>query len=509
MKKTKLLIILDGWGHSTKQENNAIAMAKKPIWDMLIKNYPNTLIDASGSNVGLPNGQMGNSEVGHLTIGSGRIIKQNYTIIQKNINSGKFHHNKELSTALDKTKNNSGAVHIIGQLSDGGVHSHHGHILAMLESAHLKTSKEIYIHIFTDGRDTPPNSAQTFITDLENKIQELGSGKIASIVGRFYAMDRDKRWDRIKKAYELIMQGDADFKANNANDAIEQAYIRGETDEFIKPTIIGDGVSIKDGDAVIFMNYRADRARQLTQAITDKEFCQFKRRNFVSTNFVCLTEYKKEFNLPCAFPPQIIKNTLGECIANAKMTQLKIAETEKYAHVTFFFNGGVEKELPGEDRKLINSPKVATYDLKPEMSAPELTNSLVKFIKSCKYDLIICNYANADMVGHSGNLKATILAIEAIDSCLGAIVDACNKVEAEILITADHGNAEQMLDLKTKRMHTAHTNNFVPLIYVGNRDIELLDPEVGSLAGLAPSLLKLMNVEKPEEMTGKCLIKIN
>lgn len=509
MKKTKLLIILDGWGYSKKQDNNAIAIAKTPTWDMLIQNYPNTLIDASGSSVGLPNEQMGNSEVGHLTIGSGRIIEQNYTKIQNDIDSGEFFQNKVLSMALNEAKKNSGSIHIVGQLSDGGVHSYHKQILAMLEMAHLQKHQEIYFHILTDGRDTPPNSAKGFIADLENKIQELGSGKIVSIIGRFYAMDRDNRWDRIEKAYKLITQGVADFKANNATEAIEKAYIRGETDEFIKPTIIDNNALIKDGDAVIFMNYRADRARELTQAITDKEFNNFERKKFISTNFVCLTEYKKEFNLPCAFPPQIIKNTLGDCISNLGMKQLKIAETEKYAHVTFFFNGGIEKELIGEDRKLINSPNITTYDLKPEMSAPELTNSLVESISSCKYDLIICNYANADMVGHSGNLKATILAIEAIDKCLKKVLQACDKNEAEILITADHGNAEQMLDLKTKNMHTAHTNNLVPLIYVGNRNIKLLASGVGSLAGLAPSLLELIGIEKPKEMTGKCLLKIN
>lgn len=509
MKKTKLLIILDGWGHSTQQENNAIAIAKKPTWDMLIENYPNTLIDASGSSVGLPNGQMGNSEVGHLTIGSGRIIKQNYTIIEDDIKSGKFNTNKELLIALEKAKNKSGAVHIIGQLSNGGVHSYHSQILAMLEMAHEKKCAKIYLHIFTDGRDTAPNNAKTFTAELERKIQELGSAaEIASVVGRFYSMDRDNRWDRISKAYELIMKGKAEFRAENINEAIDKAYARGETDEFIKPTIISDNASVKDEDTIIFMNYRSDRARQLTQAITAKEFSYFARTDAKFPYFVCLTEYKKEFNLPCAFPPQVIKNTLSECISNEGMTQLRIAETEKYAHVTFFFSGGIEKQIKGEDRKLIDSPKVATYDLQPEMSAPEVTNELVKSIESNKYDLIICNYANADMVGHSGNLKATKLAIEAIDKCLKKIFDSCNKVDAEMLITADHGNAEQMLDEKTNRMHTAHTSNLVPLIYVGNRKIELIESGAGSLAGLAPSLLRLMDLKIPDEMDGKCLLTI-
>lgn len=509
MKQTKLLIILDGWGYSENSENNAIALANTPVWDSLINQYPNTLIGTSGASVGLPDGQMGNSEVGHLTIGSGRIIEQNYTLIQNDIDSGAFVSNEILCSALNAANDNGKAVHIMGQLSDGGVHSHHGQILAMLEMASQKGCAEIYLHIFTDGRDTPPNSANEFVVDLEEKITELSTGRIASVIGRFYAMDRDNRWNRVEKAYNLLVNGKGEYSATSATEAVEAAYERGENDEFIKPTTIGEAVSINEGDAVIFMNFRADRARELTRAITDANFSEFSRETFTPTHYVCLTEYKESFNLPCAYPPQTINNTLGGYVSDLGMSQLRIAETEKYAHVTFFFNGGVEDPLTGEDRTLIQSPDVATYDLQPEMSAPELTDALVASIESGKYDLIICNYANTDMVGHSGKLAAAISAVEAVDACLGKIHEACQNTDAEMLITADHGNAEQMVNPKTNKSHTAHTNNPVPLIYVGDRKITLLGPDIGSLAGLAPSLLKLMGVESPAEMTGQCLLTID
>ncbi len=509
MKQTKLLIILDGWGHSEESENNAIALANTPVLDGFRKKYPHTLIGTSGASVGLPDGQMGNSEVGHLTIGSGRIIEQNYTLIQNEIDSGAFANNKALCSAINAANDNGKAVHILGQLSDGGVHSHHGQILAMLEMASQKGCHDIFLHIFTDGRDTPPNSANTFVAELEAKIAKLGKGRIASVVGRFYSMDRDNRWDRVAKAYDLLVNGKSEFSANTATTAIEQAYARGETDEFIKPTTVGKAATINEGDAVIFMNFRADRARELTQALTDVNFSSFSRETYSPIHFVCLTEYKEEFNLPCAYPPQAINNTLGSYVSDLGMNQLRIAETEKYAHVTFFFNGGVEAPLEGEDRRLIQSPDVATYDLKPEMSAPELTDALVEAIESGKYDLIICNYANTDMVGHSGKLAAAISAVEAVDACLGRVHRACQKTGAEMLITADHGNAEQMVNPKTKKTHTAHTSNPVPLIYVGERKVTLADHNVGSLAGLAPSLLKLMSLESPGEMTGQCLLTIH
>jgi len=509
MKQTKLLIILDGWGHSENSENNAIALADTPVWDSLISQYPNTLIGTSGVSVGLPDGQMGNSEVGHLTIGSGRIIEQNYTLIQNDIDSGAFSDNTILCSALNTANDNGKAVHIMGQLSDGGVHSHHSQILAMLEMASQKGCAEIYLHIFTDGRDTPPNSANEFVADLEEKIVALGKGRIASVVGRFYAMDRDNRWNRVEKAYNLLVNGKGAYNATTAAEAIEEAYERGENDEFIRPTTIGEAVTVNEGDAVIFMNFRADRARELTQAMTAADFAEFSRETFTPVHFVCLTEYKEAFNLPCAYPPKAINNTLGGYISDLGMSQLRIAETEKYAHVTFFFNGGLEDPLPGEDRTLIQSPDVATYDLQPEMSAPELTNALVASIESGKYDLIICNYANTDMVGHSGKLSAAISAVEAVDACLGKIHKACQNTGAEMLITADHGNAEQMVNPKTNKSHTAHTNNPVPLIYVGARNVALVEPDVGSLAGLAPSLLKLMGIESPAEMTGQCLLTID
>ena len=508
MKQTKLLIILDGWGHSEATDNNAIAMADTPNWDHLINNYPHTLIGTSGSSVGLPLGHMGNSEVGHLTIGSGRIIEQDYTRIQNDIDSGEFSKNTSLCAALNKTSKNNKAIHIIGLLSDGGVHSHQNHIHAMLEMAHQKGCKKVFLHVFTDGRDTPPNSAEDFITPLEEKISVLKTGRIASVVGRFFAMDRDNRWDRVSKAYHLLSSGKSERQADSALNAVKIAYDHGESDEFIAPTSVGESVTINEGDAVIFMNFRADRARELTQALTAANFTGFPRASFNNTNFVCLTEFKEGFGLPCAYPPVSISNTLGFYLSSLKLTQLRIAETEKYAHVTFFFNGGAEAPLPGEDRKLIPSPSVDTYDLKPEMSAFELTSALVSAIKSKKYNFIVCNFANTDMVGHSGNLEATIKSVEAVDTCLGKVHKACEEIGVEILITADHGNAEQMVNPRTNKFHTAHTNNPVPLVYVGHRKASIAEPLVGTLADLAPTILTLMDIEQPKEMTGRCLLTI-
>ena len=506
MQNTKLLLILDGWGHSSKTSNNAIALADTPNWDYFIENYPNTLIGTSGMSVGLPEGQMGNSEVGHLTIGSGRIIEQDFTRIDNAIRSGEFFKNDTLCEALSSVSQKGKAVHILGLLSDGGVHSHQDHIFASLKLAKEQNCNKVYMHVFTDGRDTPPNSASTYIEELEREISKLGVGKIVSMAGRFYAMDRDNRWERVSKAYDLISQGIAERSSKSAQEAIQQAYSAGETDEFLSPTTIGSPVRIEDGDLVIFMNYRADRAREITQALSMSRFDEFNREYFADCNFVCLTEYKKDFGLDCAFPPISVKNTLGDCVSELGFKQLRIAETEKYAHVTFFFNGGVEESLPGEDRSLIQSPKVKTYDLQPEMSAFELTESLVSEITSKKYKLIVCNFANTDMVGHTGNLDAAIKAVEAVDSCLGRIHQAAKETQTEILITADHGNAEQMTDNLTKKSHTAHTTNPVPLVYIGNNKNSLLGPHIGTLADLAPTLLSLMGIKQPEEMTGQSLL---
>jgi 2,3-bisphosphoglycerate-independent phosphoglycerate mutase len=506
MQNTKLLLILDGWGHSSKTSNNAIALADTPNWDYFIENYPNTLIGTSGMSVGLPEGQMGNSEVGHLTIGSGRIIEQDFTRIDNAIRSGEFFKNDTLCEALSSVSQKGKAVHILGLLSDGGVHSHQDHIFASLKLAKEQNCNKVYMHVFTDGRDTPPNSASTYIEELEREISKLGVGKIVSMAGRFYAMDRDNRWERVSKAYDLISQGIAERSSKSAQEAIQQAYSAGETDEFLSPTTIGSPVRIEDGDLVIFMNYRADRAREITQALAMSGFDGFNREYFADCNFVCLTEYKKDFGLDCAFPPISVKNTLGDCVSELGFKQLRIAETEKYAHVTFFFNGGVEESLPGEDRSLIQSPKVKTYDLQPEMSAFELTESLVSEIASKKYKLIVCNFANTDMVGHTGNLDAAIKAVEAVDSCLGRIHQAAKETQTEILITADHGNAEQMTDNLTKKSHTAHTTNPVPLVYIGNNKNSLLGPHIGTLADLAPTLLSLMGIKQPEEMTGQSLL---
>jgi len=508
MKQTKLLIILDGWGYSEATENNAIAMANTPNWDYFINTCPHTLISTSGSSVGLPVGQMGNSEVGHLTIGSGRTIEQDFTRIQNDIDSGEFSKNASICAALNETRKNDKAVHIMGLLSNGGVHSHQNHIHAMLEMAHQKGCKKVFLHVFTDGRDTPPNSAGDFIAILEEKINTLKTGRIASVTGRFFAMDRDNRWERVSKAYHLLSNGKSERQADSALNAVKMAYNSGESDEFIAPTSVGESVTINEGDAVIFMNYRADRARELTRALTETEFTEFPRVSYNRINFVCLTEYKEDFDLPCAYPPVSINNTLGFYLSSLELTQLRIAETEKYAHVTFFFNGGAEAVLTGEDRKLIPSPNVETYDLKPEMSAFELTSALVVAVKSKKYDFIVCNFANTDMVGHSGNLGAAIKAVEAVDTCLGEIHKTCEENGAEILITADHGNAEQMVNPKTNKHHTAHTTNPVPLVYVSHRKASIAAPLDGTLADLAPTILTLMDIEQPEEMTGKCLLAI-
>lgn len=508
-KRPILLTILDGWGYSDETSGNAIANADKPVWDRLFSGNPHTFISASGASVGLPGGQMGNSEVGHLNLGAGRVVYQEFTRIQRAIESGMFFSNQTLIDAVDIAINHDSAVHILGLLSPGGVHSHESHIQAMVKLAVERGAKQVFVHAFLDGRDTAPKSAADSIKAMEACMAELGGGEIASLIGRFYAMDRDYRWDRVQAAYDLLTLGKAEYQAADALTGLEMAYERGESDEFVKATVITkNGASphhIKDNDVVVFMNFRSDRARQLTRAFIAEDFDGFVREATPRLGTFCsLAEYNKDFYyVPVAFPPERYENVFGEYIAKLGLTQLRIAETEKYAHVTFFFNGGIEKAYPGEERVLIPSPKVKTYDQQPEMSAAELTDRLVEAIESGDYDVIICNYANPDMVGHTGKLDAAIKAIEALDGCLGRVESAIKQSGGEWLITADHGNAEQMFDPETGQPHTAHTSNVVPLIYIG-RHAEMTAG--GALCDIAPSMLHLLGLEKPIEMTGTSLV---
>jgi 2,3-bisphosphoglycerate-independent phosphoglycerate mutase len=504
------LIILDGWGCRAETDANAIAAAHKPNWDMLVANYPYTEISGSGRCVGLPGNQMGNSEVGHLNMGAGRIVSQDLTRIDTAIEDGSFFTNPTLLQALLQAKTQNKAVHIMGLLSPGGVHSHEQHIFAMIEMAKRHDISTLYIHAFLDGRDTPPQSAAESLRRLQDHC-DRAHARVASLIGRYYAMDRDQRWERVDEAYRLLVDGSAHYHAPSAIEGLEQAYARGETDEFVKATSIHSATeapaTIQEGDIVIFMNFRSDRAREITQAFIDPEFTGFKRPRAPKLGaFVCLSQYDVRFAVPTAFAPQSLDNLLGEMISREGLHQLRIAETEKYAHVTFFFNGGVETPFPNEDRILIPSPKVATYDLQPEMSAPLLTTRLIEAIKSGQYDLIICNFANPDMVGHSGNLPATVKAIETIDACLGQITQALLEVGGEAIITADHGNAEMMFDPATHQPHTAHTSNLVPFIYIG-RAAEIININ-GKLSDISPTLLTLMNLPQPSEMTGENLLKL-
>lgn len=500
------LIILDGWGYREDPTANAIAAAHKPVWDELWNKYPHTLLSGSGRCVGLPPGQMGNSEVGHLSMGAGRIVNQDLTRIDLAIENGDFFKNKILLGALEKAKSTHKNVHVMGLLSPGGVHSQEKHFFALLDLAAQLNSAPLYFHPFLDGRDTPPRSALSSLAKLEQKCQETKVGRIASIIDRYYAMDRDKRWERIQKAYNLMVNGNYAFKANTATQALKLAYARNESDEFVEPTQIIP-VTIQNGDVVIFMNFRSDRAREITQTFIDADFQGFERTNWPSLGeFVSLTEYDCRFKASVAFPPEPLTNILSQYLSEHHLTQLRIAETEKYAHVTFFFNGGVEKAYPLEERVLIPSPQVATYDLQPEMSAPELTAQLVQSIYSKKYDVIVCNFANPDMVGHTGNFEATVKAIETVDMCLGKIVHALKEVNGELLITADHGNAELMFDEKTQQAHTAHTTDPVPFIYIGRK--AHIIKEKGTLADIAPTMLYLMNLAPPKEMTGVSLLAL-
>ena len=501
-----MLLILDGFGYREETESNAIIAAHKPNWDALWREYPHTLINASEKFVGLPSHQMGNSEVGHLNIGAGRVVYQDLSRVDVSIEDGSFFSNQALLGAIDIAKKNNSVLHIMGLLSAGGVHSHENHIFAMLEMAAKNGLSNVYLHAFLDGRDTPPRSAEQSLIALQNRCNSLGVGKIASIVGRFYAMDRDNRWERVQPAYELLTQGKAEYAAADAPAALEAAYARGESDEFVKPTRIGDASPMQDNDAVVFMNFRADRAREITRALTDKTFNGFSRTHVPKlASFVTLSNYGSEFTTPCAFSSEAIHNDIGEYVSGLGLKQLRIAETEKYAHVTYFFSGGKEQPYPGEDRILVPSPKVATYDLQPEMSAYIVTDKLEEAILSRQYSLIVCNYANGDMVGHSGNMDAATKAIEALDICIGRAVRAMLSIGGEVLITADHGNAEQMMDNSTHQAHTAHTLNPVPFLYIG-RPAKL--QEQGSLQDIAPSLLFMMGLSKPVEMTGHSLIRI-
>jgi 2,3-bisphosphoglycerate-independent phosphoglycerate mutase len=516
MKNTKqprpiTLIILDGWGHRAEVDANAIAAAHKPNWDHLLKTCPHTLISGSGRCVGLPDGQMGNSEVGHLNIGAGRIVHQDLTRIDSAIADGSFFDNPIFISTLQHAIQTKKAVHVMGLLSDGGVHSHENHFFAFIKLAADLGVKELYLHLFLDGRDTPPRSAQSSILKLEQQCNKLQCGKIVSLIGRYFAMDRDKRWDRVEKAYHLLTNGTADYHAPTAIAGLANAYARNENDEFVCATAIHAAnaapVRMDDGDALFFMNFRADRAREITDAFVSPHFSAFERQYWPNLSaYVCLTEYDNRFPLPTAFPPVALTDLFADIVSAAGMKQLRIAETEKYAHVTFFFNGGIEEPVPGEDRKLIPSPKVATYDLQPEMSAPELTDSLIAAIDSNQYDVIICNFANPDMVGHTGNFNATVKAIETIDHCLGKIIQAIQVVGGECLITADHGNAEMMYDPKTKQPHTAHTSDPVPFIYVGRPAI--ICSQTGKLSDVAPTMLTLLNLPIPAAMTGKSLIQL-
>jgi 2,3-bisphosphoglycerate-independent phosphoglycerate mutase len=510
-KRPIMLVILDGWGYSESPDYNAILGASKPVWDHLWNHFPHTLIRGSGAEVGLPAGQMGNSEVGHLNLGAGRVVYQEFTRVSRAIKTGSFFRNQTLTGAVDVAIESGNAVHIMGLLSPGGVHSHEEHIQAMVRLAVERGAKQVYLHAFLDGRDTAPKSATDSIEAMEALFKELGNGRFASIIGRYFAMDRDHRWPRIQASYDLMTQGKAEYQATSALAGLEMAYSRDETDEFVKATAIvpqGEApVSINDNDVLIFMNFRSDRARQITRPFIEDDFDGFAREVRPKlAQFVSLTEYRDDFDVPVAFPPERLQNVFGAYISSLGLRQLRIAETEKYAHVTFFFNGGEEEPFEGEDRELIPSPNVATYDLQPEMSAATLTDKLVAAIESDQYDTIICNYANPDMVGHTGNFDATVDAIEFLDKCLGRVMDALQKAGGEMLITADHGNAEQMRGEDTGQAHTAHTCNPVPLIYVGR--LAHFIEEHGTLADVAPTLLYLMGLEQPIEMNGRVLLEL-
>jgi 2,3-bisphosphoglycerate-independent phosphoglycerate mutase len=504
-----ILVILDGFGINPRREGNAIANASTPNLDSLLKNYPNSRLSMSGIDVGLPAGQMGNSEVGHMILGAGRIVYQDLTLIHKDIEDGTFYRNPVLLEALRKTKAANNRLHLMGLLGDGGVHSHQRHMEAIIDMARREQVGAVYLHLFLDGRDTPPTSAEQFMLDLNERLKGYSNVRIATVSGRYYAMDRDKRWDRVEKAYLCLTEG-AGAEAASALDAIRRSYKEKITDEFVLPTAMKDAVPeglIRDGDGVIFFNFRADRARELTRALTEDHFNEFRRKRRPKlSSYTTMTQYDETFSVPAAYKPREIRRILGEIASEAGVRQLRIAETEKYAHVTYFFNGGEEKKFPGEERILIPSPKdVATYDLKPEMSARPVTEAMVKYLRGEDGGLIIANYANADMVGHTGNFEASVRAVEVIDECLGKIVDAAMSRSGKLIITADHGNIEQLIDYDTGMPHTAHTTNLVPVILVDDerRKCRLTR---GSGVDVAPTILQLLNLPQPDDMTGHSLI---
>lgn len=509
-KKPLLLLILDGYGHSEDKEHNAVHSAKTPMLDNLWQTCPKSLIGTSGTAVGLPEGQMGNSEVGHVTMGSGRVIHQNLSRINNAIKSGTFFSNTVYVNAIDKAVSKNKAVHIFGLLSTGGVHSHENHINSLIKLAAQRGANKVYLHAFLDGRDTPPKSAEASLKTTESIFLDLNIGRIASICGRFYAMDRDQRWERLKIVYDMLTKGCSEHEATNSIEALNASYKHGNSDEFVLPTVICPKdelpVTIEDDDVIIFMNFRPDRARQITNAFVDDAFPGFTRDIRPSlAEFVMTTEYSADISMPVAFPPENIINSLGEHLSKLEKTQLRIAETEKYAHVTFFFSGGQESLFDGETRALVPSPKVATYDLQPEMSAYELTDKLLEAISSGSYDIIVCNYANCDQVGHSGIFDAAVTAVETVDICIKKIIPAISIAGGQCLITADHGNVELMFDESTNQVHTQHTILPVPLIYIGDRKISL--HKTGILSDIAPTILTLMDLPQPEEMTGKSLVK--
>ena len=502
--KPAVLLILDGWGMRTETADNAIHQAATPCWDRLWAAYPHTTLQTSGLAVGLPAGQMGNSEVGHLNLGSGRVVYQELTRIGRAIQTGDFYHNPVLTDAVDAAVETGKTLHILGLLSPGGVHSHEDHIHALLRLAAERSVHQIAVHAFTDGRDCPPQAAAESLARLQAQFAQLGVGRLVSLVGRFYAMDRDQRWERIQPAYDLLTRGVAEYQYEDAQTALAAAYARGETDEFVAPSRIGTAAPIRDGDVVINMNYRSDRVRQITRALIEPAFTEFPRIAWPKlAHYVSLTEYHKDFAISVAYPPESLEDTLGAVLARQGLRQLRIAETEKYAHVTFFFNGGVEEPNAGETRILVPSPKVRTYDMQPEMSAPEVTDRLVAAIEAGTYDVIICNYANGDMVGHTGDYAAAVRAVAVLDICIGRVVAATQSAGGELLITADHGNAEQMRDPETAQPHTAHTTNPVPLLYIGQQAPQMRDG--AALCDVAPTLLQMLGLSQPVAMTGQTI----
>ncbi len=503
-KKPVMLMILDGWGVAPASDVNAATLAQTPNLDRYFAEFPHTTLEASGMEVGLPEGQIGNSEVGHLNIGAGRIIYQSLTRITKAIKDGDFFDNEVLCACMDKTKNAGKALHLMGLLSDGGVHSNINHLIALLQMAKARGLEKVYVHAFLDGRDVPPKSAVGFIKQLQEAIAGMEFGKIATVMGRYYAMDRDNRWDRIEKAYKTLVLGEGNLVADPVQ-GVEASYEAGVTDEFVEPMVVeGVDAKITSGDGIIFFNFRPDRARQITRALNDAEFPHFERpASALPVNYVCMTQYDATIDAPVAYPPEEYNDTLGEVLAKEGKHQLRIAETEKYAHVTFFFNGGVEEPNLNEERILINSPKVATYDLQPEMSAYDVTDALLAELDKDKFDVVVLNYANPDMVGHTGVLPAAIKAMEAVDECVGKVVDKVLSLGGSVCITADHGNLEKMAEADGTP-HTAHTTNIVPFILVSNEEHKL---HSGVLADIAPTMLELLNIEKPAVMTGSSLIE--